>query len=430
MTPFILYFIKVNVALAVLYLFYKLLFSKDTFFGLRRLMLILIYITAFTYPLFKFSSRIITDSGSVTGQVINTLYKKVLPEITVFGNATTEPTAYSWVMMLLAGIYITGVIFLSMRTLMEIRKTGTILRRSKKTEIDGIRVCLADTEQEPYSFFKWIYIYPDRHSAKEMKEILIHEQTHVRELHSADILLAQIAIIICWINPFAWLIRSEIRINHEYLADRKVIANGYDKKTYQYHLLSLEHTQLAAANLYNNFSVLPLKNRIKMLNRKRTRNIMRSKYLMFIPVAALLVLFSNCTNTADKTTTEEEKAEVKFVPTEVKSDTIIVQDEALDVVEVMPEFPGGNKAMMSYLAENIKYPKEAENAGMQGRVIVQFVVDTDGSIEDAKVVRAVDPLLDKEAIRVINAMPKWKPGMQDGKEVRVKYTVPIAFRLK
>ena len=430
MTPFILYFIKVNVALAVLYLFYKLLFSKDTFFGLRRLMLILIYITAFTYPLFKFSSRIITDSGSVTGQVINTLYKKVLPEITVFGNATTEPTAYSWVMMLLAGIYITGGIFLSMRTLMEIRKTGTILRRSKKTEIDGIRVCLADTEQEPYSFFKWIYIYPDRHSAKEMKEILIHEQTHVRELHSADILLAQIAIIICWINPFAWLIRSEIRINHEYLADRKVIANGYDKKTYQYHLLGLEHTQLAAANLYNNFSVLPLKNRIKMLNRKRTRNIMRSKYLMFIPVAALLVLFSNCTNTADKTTTEEEKAEVKFVPTEVKSDTIIVQDEALDVVEVMPEFPGGNKAMMSYLAENIKYPKEAENAGMQGRVIVQFVVDTDGSIEDAKVVRAVDPLLDKEAIRVINAMPKWKPGMQDGKEVRVKYTVPIAFRLK
>lgn len=167
-----------------------------------------------------------------------------------------------------------------------------------------------------------------------------------------------------------------------------------------------------------------------MLNRKRTRNIMRSKYLMFIPVAALLVLFSNCTNTADKTTTEEEKAEVKFVPTEVKSDTIIVQDETLDVVEVMPEFPGGNKAMMSYLAENIKYPKEAENAGMQGRVIVQFVVNTDGGIEDAKVVRAVDPLLDKEAIRVINAMPKWKPGMQDGKEVRVKYTVPIVFRLK
>lgn len=167
-----------------------------------------------------------------------------------------------------------------------------------------------------------------------------------------------------------------------------------------------------------------------MLNRKRTRNIMKSKYLMFVPVAALLVLFSNCTNTADEAAKEEEKVDVKFVPTEVKPDTIDVQDEVLNVVEVMPEFPGGSKALMSYLAENIKYPKEAENAGMQGRVVVQFVVNTDGSIEDAKIARAVDPLLDQEAIRVINAMPKWKPGMQDGKKVRVKYTVPIMFRLK
>ena len=167
-----------------------------------------------------------------------------------------------------------------------------------------------------------------------------------------------------------------------------------------------------------------------MLNRKRTRNIMKSKYLMFIPVAALLVLFSNCTNTAEEATKEEEKVDVKFVPTEVKSDTIDTQDEVLDMVEVMPEFPGGVKALMSYLAKNIEYPKEAENAGMQGRVVVQFVVNTDGSIEDAKVVRAVDPLLDQEAIRVINTMPKWKPGMQGGKTVRVKYTVPIMFRLK
>ena len=161
MTLFILYFIKVNVALAVLYLFYKLLFSKDTFFGLRRLMLILIYITAFTYPLLNFSNWIITDSGSVTGQVVSTLYKKVLPEITVFSNVATEPTVYSWAMMLLAGIYLTGVIFLLTRTLMEIWKTSITLHRSKKTEIDGIRVCLADAKQEPYSFFKWIYIHPD-----------------------------------------------------------------------------------------------------------------------------------------------------------------------------------------------------------------------------------------------------------------------------
>ena len=101
-----------------------------------------------------------------------------------------------------------------------------------------------------------------------------------------------------------------------------------------------------------------------------------------------------------------------------------------EVVENMPDFPGGQAALMQYLAKNIKYPTIAQENGTQGRVIVQFVVNRDGSIVDAKVVRSVDPYLDKEALRVINTMPKWKPGMQRGKPVRVKFTVPVMFRLQ
>lgn len=430
MTLFILYFIKVNAALVVLYFFYKLLFNKDTFFGLRRLMLILIYITAFTYPLLNVSGWMPTENN-VTGQIASALYQKILPETIIFSNATSEHSVYSWIKTILTGIYIAGIVILLTRTLLEVCKTCIVLHHSTKVAINGVRVCVADKKQEPYSFFKWICIYPDMHTAKEIKEILVHEQTHVRELHSADILLAQIAIILCWFNPFAWFIRNEMRINHEYLADREVIENGHDKKTYQYHLLGLEHTQLAAANLHNNFSVLPLKNRIKMLNRKRTRNIMKNKYLMFIPVTALLVLFSNCTNTANEESTKEnEKAEVKFIPAEIESDTTDIANEVFDVVEKMPEFKGGNQALMNYLTANIKYPKEAENKNVQGRVIVQFVVNTDGSIVEAKIARSIDPQLDEEALRVVNEMPKWKPGTQKGKPVRVKYTVPIVFRLK
>lgn len=166
-----------------------------------------------------------------------------------------------------------------------------------------------------------------------------------------------------------------------------------------------------------------------MLNRKRTRNIMRSKYLMFIPVTALLILFSNCTNTGKEESTEE-KVEVKYIPTEVKPDTMDIANAVFDMVEEMPEFKGGNKALMDYLAANLKYPKGAETKGTQGRVIVQFIVNTDGSIDDAKVVRSVDPELDAEALRVINGMPKWKPGTQKDEPVRVKYTVPVVFRLK
>lgn len=130
-------------------------------------------------------------------------------------------------------------------------------------------------------------------------------------------------------------------------------------------------------------------------------------------------------------TSEEtnQAVEIKYVPVAVEEEEPEEQT-IFEVVENMPDFPGGQAALMQYLAKNIKYPTIAQENGTQGRVIVQFVVNKDGSIVDAKVVRSVDPYLDKEALRVINTMPKWKPGMQRGKPVRVKFTVPVMFRLQ
>ena len=125
-----------------------------------------------------------------------------------------------------------------------------------------------------------------------------------------------------------------------------------------------------------------------------------------------------------------QAVEIKYVPVQVEEEEPEEQT-IFEVVEQMPEFPNGGMAgLMQYLSKNIKYPTIAQENGTQGRVTVQFVVNKDGSIVDAKVLRGVDPYLDKEAIRVISAMPKWKPGMQRGKPVRVKYTVPVMFRLQ
>ncbi len=107
-----------------------------------------------------------------------------------------------------------------------------------------------------------------------------------------------------------------------------------------------------------------------------------------------------------------------------------VASKVFDVVEEMPSFPGGQGALMSYLSSNVKYPVVAQENGVQGRVIVSFVVERDGSISDVKVARSVDPSLDREAQRVVKSMPKWKPGKQNGQAVRVKYTVPVVFRLQ
>ena len=107
-----------------------------------------------------------------------------------------------------------------------------------------------------------------------------------------------------------------------------------------------------------------------------------------------------------------------------------VATKVFDVVEEMPSFPGGNGALMSYLSSNVKYPVVAQENGVQGRVIVSFVVERDGSISDVKVARSVDPSLDREAQRVVKSMPRWTPGKQNGQTVRVKYTVPVVFRLQ
>ena len=107
-----------------------------------------------------------------------------------------------------------------------------------------------------------------------------------------------------------------------------------------------------------------------------------------------------------------------------------VSNKVFDVVEEMPSFPGGQGALMSFLNSNIKYPVVAQENGVQGRVIVGFVVERDGSITDVKIMRSVDPSLDREAQRVVKSMPKWKPGKQNGSAVRVKYTVPVVFRLQ
>jgi protein TonB len=130
--------------------------------------------------------------------------------------------------------------------------------------------------------------------------------------------------------------------------------------------------------------------------------------------------------------TEEtgEAVEVKYTPMEVEEENV-EEDKIFEIVEKAPEFPqGGMAGLMQYLSKNIRYPAIAQENGVQGRVTVQFVVNRDGSIVDAVVVKGIDPYLDKEALRVISTMPKWKPGEQRGKPVRVKFTVPVMFRLQ
>ena len=150
-------------------------------------------------------------------------------------------------------------------------------------------------------------------------------------------------------------------------------------------------------------------------------------------VVDILEIVKNDIEVTDEVSTVSEDMnavhEIVWIPPVVETETV-VEDVIHVSVEIMPEFPGGTAALMKYLSGNIKYPMISQETGSQGKVIVQFVVDKDGTITNPEVVRGVDPYLDKEAVRVISSMPKWKPGVQNGKKVRVKYTVPVMFRLQ
>lgn len=530
------YFLKVNVAIVLFYAFYRLFFYKDTFFGWRRTALLCFFAVSAAVPLLNIQTWITEQEPMVA---MADLYASVvLPELTV--GTEVAPTDWKSILSEYANIAYWGIMALLMiRLIMQLAGIIRLTCRCRKIQIGNTSIHLLPKADGPFSFFHWIFIHPSSHTEEEFNEILTHEQTHARQWHSIDVIISELVCIFCWCNPFAWLMKREIRTNLEYMADARVLENGYDSKTYQYHLLGLSH-QKAAVTIYNSFNVLPLKKRIKMMNKKRTKEIGRTKYLMFLPLAALLMIVSNIETVARTTKkiavevieavdpqTEQPAPEVQdpqvapqpeqdtktvtykgkvvdkdgkpiqgvkilsvpnSTPTEVttqadgsfefkaspkakllflyqdgnKKKGISFTDERLpkenktnwtivynekwnevmqsdpgtpdnpifEVVEHMPEFTGGGMpALMEYLSKNIKYPEAAMKKGIQGRGIVQFVVEKDGSITNVKILRGVDPELDKEAVRVVSAMPKWKPGTQRGEAVRVRFTVPVMFRL-
>lgn len=467
MTPELAYFLKINVGIIVFYIFYRLFFYKDTFFHWRRTALLCFLGVSLFYPMLNLQEWVKAHEPMV---VIADLYATtLLPEV-VF-EETITPTHTNWQEFAtnsLSIIYFCGVILLFIRFIMQLTSIILLRIQCKVTEIQGVRVQILNKASGPFSFFHWIFVHPESHTQEELAEILTHEQTHAHQLHSADIMFSELICIACWFNPFIWLMKREIRNNLEYMADQRVLQTGYDYKVYQYHLLGLAHNK-AAATLYNSFNVLPLKNRIKMMNKKRTKEIGRTKYLLFLPLAALLLIISNIEavarttknftreviQTVEKSTEQVTKAvgqipeqatvEEVTIPKEIPADIDITDkdpsaimqkvnteddDDIFDVVEEMPVFPGGQTGLMEFIAKNLRYPVKAQKEGIQGRVIARFIVEKDGSVSNLAVARrSVSSELDAEAIRVLSTMPKWTPGKQRGKEVRVKYTVPIAFKL-
>lgn len=459
------YLLKVNLIWVLLTGLYMLLLRRDTFFSWKRFTLLGIYAAGWLLPL--------TEPGlwHDGNEAVAELYIN-LGLIDIQG-APTTPTEQSlwasiaWSELLLWGVYLCGVSILLVRLLVQLISICRLRLLSTTVYINKVKILEPAKPQPPFSFFGWIFLSPSRHTPEEQQEILDHELAHVRQHHSIDVLLTELHCIVCWLNPIVWLMKHEVRSNLEYLADARVLAQGHNRKGYQIHLLALSYP-MAIANLYNHFNVSPLKKRINMMNKKRSSNAGILKYLLILPLCALISLVINADAWA-ATLPQQEKKNVTYSGTVVDADgnklanvriryynaqmlagekqrtnMVVVlgapvpsmdelaqkgTDHVYQAVDEMPQFPGGNRAMMAYIGQNIKYPAEAVAKGIEGRVLVQFVVNKEGDLQDIKVMKSIDPLLDQEAIRVISSMPKWTPGKLKGEAVNIQYVLPIQFNI-
>ena len=434
MGTFLVYILKSAACLAVFYLFYKLLMSRDTFHRFNRFALLGLLVLSSLLPLVEAS----VNSPAAVQETMLTLEQLLLmADIQPEGESMAAATPSATVLWLRAAllVYLTGIVFFIVRNLCSLARLDRLIRQGKREALDSylpdrkeknVRLVVHDHDIAPFSWMHWIVI-ARKDLEENGREILIHELAHIRNRHSWDLLLADLCIFVQWFNPAAWLLKQELQNIHEYEADETVLREGVNARNYQM-LLIKKAVGTRLYSMANSFNHSSLKKRITMMLKEKSNPWARAKYLYILPLAALAVTaFAR----PEVSAVADEISAVKVIAPAVHDSiqpnvqpAVAAPSSALDQ---MPEFPGGMEALNTYLRNNIRYPQEAQKAGIQGRVVIEFVISKDGSITDAEVAHSVDPQLDAEALRLIKNMPRWKPGMRKGQAIRVKQTLPIRF---
>lgn len=437
MNNIVTYIAELNVALTIFFVVYQLLFRKDANFSSRRYYLLFSLVISFLLP-------VINIQLPATGRYQYTPVFGLEEIVFTAGTASPAKPGNMNISTFLAIIYLVPALFFTVRFFAGLTNILYQYLHSEKLQLQEKRY-YASQRLHASSFFKVVFIDPEKESGDNFTHILQHEYQHVRLWHSIDRLLAEIMIILCWFNPLVWMIKKAMIVNHEYQADQQVVEQGTDHNRYQ---LTILNQFMGSALMTNQFSN-QIKNRINMLNKNLKKGSSR-KGLWLLPVSLILFFFMACSN---------EKAEDVSA---LQQGDAAAEEEIFYVVEEMPQWPGSDDMILSvrqFIAENLVYPDEAKLNGAQGKVFIHFLVtktgdvvvptpdmlppekDEKGNPQEVEVVvfRPIEgekapaekyiQLLKEESIRVMNLMPDMIPGKQRGKNVNVIFTMPITFRL-
>ena len=400
------YLLKSGILLFVFYAVYKILLENEKMFRFNRAYLLLSMVFSLIIPLQLFSI------GSLFSNKINVVQ---LEGIVIRTNAKVlEKLSYDQIIMyIFAVIYIVIAIVLTVRFLLNLYSFYRNIKNNKKQIINDQKVVLVKESILPHSFWNFIFINVEEfENGKIPSELIAHEKAHLEQKHTLDILFIEILQILFWFNPLIILYRKAIKLNHEFLADEAVNKLFESVSVYQNLLLDIASNKTNIA-LASNINYLITKKRFLMMTKQTSPiKVILKVFTVTIVSTLLLLVFST-----------------KTVAQEVLPKTNESKDyEKADDISVKPEFPGGIIAFYKFVGQNFKIPAEASKSKINTKIFMQFMVEKDGSLSDFKIIKDAGYGLGEEATRVLKLSPKWNPGSNEGKLVRVMYSLPITIQ--
>jgi len=417
---------------AAFYGLYALALRRHTFFRLNRGYLIASLAAGLVLPLLEGLEWIQDPAQESQALYVAPMvagFEALQQWEAVITAAPVEKT-FPWKTVLLV-IYLAGFIFGIIRLGAGLAKLWKLWQSGERTRIGGRRVVLTRSPHLPFSFANTIFLWRnDQWTPEEEADILRHEQAHISDGHTADVLLLELLRIVFWFSPPLYLYRNALRLVHEYIADAEVLRTR-NRSEYGRLLLrqAVPGLHISIAHSFHS----SLKQRISMMTKTRTKTAARWQYFTALPLAlGLMLLFS-------------QRSAIAAALPELPAITMEIGDttDVYKVVEEMPRFTGceeeaavearkacADKKMLEFIYKNLSYPATAREQKIEGTVVVSFIVEKDGTVSNAEIKREIGGGCGEEALRVVQLMPRWIPGKQKGEVVRVQFNLPVRYKLQ
>lgn len=407
------YIIWANIYLTSFYGFYWFLMRKETFFELKRFYLMTSILLSFSIPILDLTRYYWKNEGKLFS--INLDFEaqvsQVITEVEIRNPSWFDSISALPILLL---IYFAGCLFFSVKLIIQILTIKKGLRETKTGQA--------------YSFFHHIHVDS---SIGNHSKVVEHEEVHVKQFHSVDVLIIELVKIFNWFNPIIYMMARSAKLNHEYIADAHITNSGNERIHYAESLLSkaFESTNCSLKNnfIYESF----IKNRITMLFKKKTKKSVLSRFLVLVPLLTVLISFQSKNSDLIKKSEDDQMLAMdllKEYSSETVShpnDTTLINDRLFTAVEVPPVPPKGMTDFLKEVADQYKIPEAIVAAGKSGRLLMSFIVEKDGTLSSIKALKDLGSGTAEEALRVLENSPKWTAGMQNGRRVRVEYTLPI-----